>query len=160
MANSTLRICTEHRLILKLSRKTFLPIVHGFDQCDKSFFLPGTRFELVTQGFSVLCSTDWAIPAKDLSHTVPNKSVICQGSHLETWKTLVFCFFITENFLPTCKVWAKSYQINWFTTRIINLVPHYINGKLSASGKKRFNSIKSPARKLNQMAASTGAVER
>jgi hypothetical protein len=47
-----------------------------------------------------------------------------------------------------------------FTNRVVNLVPHYMNGKLSASGKKRFNSIKSPARKLNQTAASTGAVER
>ena len=47
-----------------------------------------------------------------------------------------------------------------FTTWSVNLASHYMNGKLSASGKKRFNSIKSPARKLNQTAASTGAVER
>jgi len=33
-------------------------------------------------------------------------------------------------------------------------------GKESASGKKRFNSIKIPASKLNHTAASTGAVER
>lgn len=26
------------------------------------YHVPGTRFELVTRGFSVLCSTNWAIP--------------------------------------------------------------------------------------------------
>ena len=36
----------------------------------------------------------------------------------------------------------------------------YVNGKASASGKKRFNSIKIPASNVNQTAASTGAVER
>jgi hypothetical protein len=77
MANSTWRICTEQRLIQKLSRKTFLPIVHGFDQCDKSFFLPGTRFELVTQGFSVLCSTDRAIPAMSYI-TIAKTFPLCQ----------------------------------------------------------------------------------
>ena len=42
---------------------------------------------------------------------------------------------------------------------MLNIFP-YVNGKESASGKKRFNSIKIPASELNQRAASTGAVER
>lgn len=33
---------------------------YGYMDID---ILPGTRFELVTRGFSVLCSTNWAIPA-------------------------------------------------------------------------------------------------
>lgn len=40
--------------------------------------VPGTRFELVTRGFSVLCSTSWAIP------TIPNVT-LTSHPHFIRW---------------------------------------------------------------------------
>lgn len=73
--------------------------------------MPRTRFELVTRGFSVLCSTNWAIPAKDHPRftnggtrifSPPQKSYVHHYWGIIYWSIILVFLMVKRGFRVLC----------------------------------------------------------